>query len=47
MLENGPNEYTDEWRKDMEVWGFSLREDQKKNDVCMKQHWYSRIMNML
>ena len=29
-FENGPNEYTDEWRKDMEVWGFSLREDQNK-----------------
>ena len=30
MFENGPNDYTDEWRKDMEVWGFSLREDKKK-----------------
>ena len=29
-FENGPNEYTYEWRKDMEVWGFSLREDQNK-----------------
>ena len=29
-FENGPNEYTDEWKKDMEVWEFSLREDQNK-----------------